>query len=59
MRLKKRFAVLGAIISLGVAALIIPQMIGAPARLVDLIALLASGVAAGASLAAALRKTSL
>ena len=50
---KKRLALVGAVISLVVAALVVPGLVGRTARLVDLIALFASGVAGGASIATA------
>ena len=51
---KKRLALIGAIASLVTAALVIPSLVDHAARLVDLIALFASGVTAGASITAAI-----
>ena len=50
---KKRLALLGAIISVALAAMVVPDLVGHTARLVDLIALFASGVTGGASIATA------
>lgn len=55
MTLKQRLAIIGAVVSLATASLVLPGLVGKPARLVDLVTLFASGVAAGASLVAVAR----
>ena len=57
MRAKQRLPLIAAVVSLVTAALILPNLVGETARLVDLIALFASGVGAGAALVAALHQS--
>jgi len=52
MRAKQGLPLIGAAVSLLTAALVLPNLVGQTARLVDLIALFASGVGAGAALVA-------
>ena len=57
MRAKQRLPLIGAVVSLLTAALVLPNLVGQTARLVDLIVLFASGVGAGAALVATLHQT--
>ena len=57
MRAKQRLPLIGTVVSLVTAALVLPNLVGQTARLVDLIALFASGVGAGAAIVATLHET--